>query len=295
MFEIILEGGVILENKLRELRNEKKLTLPQLSEKLNKAVNLNISPDALSKYERGDREPKLETWEKLAAFFKVSIPYIQGISKINFSTFKEVKLYVRKLLLNSFTNSIDETNQEINDALKEGGLVRPISKGGTYEDDFMDRFSIQFFKSFTLLYAEQKKFNNVQEYLDELKNFYTLYELDLIHSLGIYTDDDLVGFSYMSPEEFNSFVFSRSIEFYASLPIKTYLQKNYKVRDEFLNGLHDYIYNFIHTNKRLKSIDNVQEKSEIINEFEDIEAYAYEKFGASYDEDSEGYRFDNDV
>lgn len=65
-------------NRIRECRQNKKLTLKQLSEELAKH-DFKISADALGKYERSEREPKLETWIKLADFFNVSIPYIQGI------------------------------------------------------------------------------------------------------------------------------------------------------------------------------------------------------------------------
>lgn len=68
-----------MKNRIRELRSNQKLSLPQLSEELLKKVNLKISPDALSKYERGKREPKLATWQKLADYFDVSIDYIMGI------------------------------------------------------------------------------------------------------------------------------------------------------------------------------------------------------------------------
>lgn len=64
-------------NRLRELRKEKKLTLKEVSSQLEQN-NFKISPDALAKYERGDREPKLETWERLARFYNVSVPYLQG-------------------------------------------------------------------------------------------------------------------------------------------------------------------------------------------------------------------------
>lgn len=69
-----------MQNRLRELRKEKKLTLKEASEELKKN-NLNISADALAKYERGDRESKLETWQKLADFFNVPVDYLLGISK----------------------------------------------------------------------------------------------------------------------------------------------------------------------------------------------------------------------
>lgn len=64
-------------NRIKELRKEKKLTLKQLSEELAKQ-GYKITPDALSKYERGEREPKLNSWSKLANFFSVSIGYLQG-------------------------------------------------------------------------------------------------------------------------------------------------------------------------------------------------------------------------
>lgn len=71
-------------NRLRECRKNKKLTLKQLSEELAKN-NLKISADALGKYERGDREPKLETWIKLADFFDVPVSYLQGLSDHNYN------------------------------------------------------------------------------------------------------------------------------------------------------------------------------------------------------------------
>ena len=69
-----------MQNRLKELRHKKKLTLKEVSSQLEQN-NLKISPDALAKYERGDREPKLETWQKLADFFNVPVDYLLGISK----------------------------------------------------------------------------------------------------------------------------------------------------------------------------------------------------------------------
>ena len=42
-----------------------------------------MSSSRLSQYETGRREPKLETWQKLADFFGVSVPYLQGYAEIN--------------------------------------------------------------------------------------------------------------------------------------------------------------------------------------------------------------------
>ena len=59
-------------NRLKELRKEKGLTLKQMGQLLN------MLDSTLSQYENGRRRPKEETWKKLADFFDVSVPYLQG-------------------------------------------------------------------------------------------------------------------------------------------------------------------------------------------------------------------------
>lgn len=69
-------------NRIRQLRKDKKLTLKEAAEQLTN-FGLPITIDKLSKYERGKREPKLKTWQKLAEFFEVPVTYIQGISNVS--------------------------------------------------------------------------------------------------------------------------------------------------------------------------------------------------------------------
>lgn len=64
-----------MQNRIKELREKKGLSQEELAKKLN------ISQQAISLYEKGDREPKLETWQKLADFFNVPVDYLLGISK----------------------------------------------------------------------------------------------------------------------------------------------------------------------------------------------------------------------
>lgn len=59
-------------NRIKEIRQEKNLSQTDI------AKALGVTRQAISLYEKGDREPKLETWEKLADFFGVSVPYLQG-------------------------------------------------------------------------------------------------------------------------------------------------------------------------------------------------------------------------
>lgn len=45
----------------------------------------------MAKYERGDREPKLEMWHELARFFNVSVPYLQGFDEHKSNRLKELR------------------------------------------------------------------------------------------------------------------------------------------------------------------------------------------------------------
>ena len=66
-----------MKNRIKELRQKNNLTLKELGHKVGMADN------TLSQYETGKRNPKLETWQKLADYFNVSVPYLQGFININ--------------------------------------------------------------------------------------------------------------------------------------------------------------------------------------------------------------------
>ena len=66
-----------MKNRIKEIRESKGLTLEDVGKGVGLATN------TISRYETGKREPKLETWKKLANFFVVSVPYLQGYAEIN--------------------------------------------------------------------------------------------------------------------------------------------------------------------------------------------------------------------
>ena len=62
------------------------------------AKKVGVSNQLISFYERGKRNPKIETWQKLADFFDVSIPYLQGLSNIrNLDTFLDDEKFIKAI------------------------------------------------------------------------------------------------------------------------------------------------------------------------------------------------------
>lgn len=61
-----------MNNRIKELRKLKKISQKVL------VSNLEITQQALSNYEKEKRVPDQETWQALADFFNVSVPYLKG-------------------------------------------------------------------------------------------------------------------------------------------------------------------------------------------------------------------------
>lgn len=59
-------------NRLKELRKEKGLTLNKIQSKTG------INRGTYNNYENGKTEPNQKTWQTLADYFNVSVPYLRG-------------------------------------------------------------------------------------------------------------------------------------------------------------------------------------------------------------------------
>lgn len=60
-------------NRIRELRTEKNISQQKLADEIS------VTRQAISLFEKGERDPKLETWIKLAKHFGVHVGYLRGI------------------------------------------------------------------------------------------------------------------------------------------------------------------------------------------------------------------------
>lgn len=69
--------GEAVVNRLKELRQQAGLSLAEVGKGVGLATN------TISRYETGQREPKIEVWQKLADFFHVPISYLRGKSNPN--------------------------------------------------------------------------------------------------------------------------------------------------------------------------------------------------------------------
>lgn len=90
-------------NRIKKLRKAKNVTLVEMGKALD------IPRSTLSRYENEESERKQETWEKLANYFGVSVPYIMGlntaqnvnevsISKQEYDRLKEIERKYNKII-----------------------------------------------------------------------------------------------------------------------------------------------------------------------------------------------------
>ena len=109
-------------NRLKELRQKNNLTLKELGQKIGMANN------TLSQYETGKREPKLETWNKLAEYFNVPTSYLMGLSddvngwkewaeNTGYSV-KQIKDEIQRLIKTKRLDSSADIQYQIDQAVK---------------------------------------------------------------------------------------------------------------------------------------------------------------------------------
>lgn len=99
-------------NRLRELREERGYSLRELGEK----IGMNAS--VLGNYERGDRQPKIEIWEKIANFFDVPVAYLMGIS--NSRTNVDLFDFDKDSLPKESRKALEEINSFVTELIQEG-------------------------------------------------------------------------------------------------------------------------------------------------------------------------------
>lgn len=109
-------------NRIKELREKNNLTLRGLGKEVN------MSSSRISQYETGKREPKLETWNKLAEYFNVPTSYLMGLSddvngwkewaeNTGYSV-KQIKDEIQRLIKTKRLDSSADIQYQIDQAVK---------------------------------------------------------------------------------------------------------------------------------------------------------------------------------
>lgn len=109
-------------NRIKEVRKKKGLSLQQVAD----AVGL--GNNTISRYETGKREPKLETWNKLAEYFNVPTSYLMGLSddiegwdewaKNTGYSVKQIKDEIQRLIKTKRLDSSADIQYQIDQAVK---------------------------------------------------------------------------------------------------------------------------------------------------------------------------------
>lgn len=91
-------------NRLKELRQEKDLTLLELREELKDKQGITFSTSQLSSFENGKRSPRRkDAWELIADYFNVSVPYLLGYDN-------DFEKQIRIDVLNNVLNKLYQTH-----------------------------------------------------------------------------------------------------------------------------------------------------------------------------------------
>lgn len=179
-----------MSNRIKKLRLEKKISQQKLADEIG------VTRQAISLFEKGERDPKLETWIKLADYFGVSVSYLQGISEYKSFSNEDIienilktndnlvkilggQKSVKQMLLDKdsvrFIHA-SELNNEIHERdIKKLGLIK---KSMTFFDNIDDPVKSYAKDNFDTL-LEKNGENDFSSYL--LSSY-----LDLLISLAVY-------------------------------------------------------------------------------------------------------------
>lgn len=118
-------------NRLRQVRKNKGLTIKEVAE------DVGIADNTLQQYETEKREPKKETWIKLANYYCVPVAYLMGlpdglvqhINKTQTMTIDDVK----SNRLRELRKKLGFTRKQVSEDMKECGIDIPASTLSSYE------------------------------------------------------------------------------------------------------------------------------------------------------------------
>lgn len=239
------------------------------------AKKLKIARQSISKYENGDREPKLEMWKKLSDALDVSIPYLQGIQDDSTNKFINAlwQLYrIDDTSSYSIASSYDHYSKvkklngiSIDDYLDKDGYVSfPEMPPKEFKDDLfpiigkvIDRVTSDY------SYNDDFDWLSFNDWLDETDKENKTAEI--IYSAFYDTIDDLLNgdFNKQFEKDYKDFIKVCDDTFMLSYDLKRVLSPDTKfagtskVRklNELTKQIDEYIQVMEDTKKKISNID----------------------------------------
>lgn len=166
------------QNRIKQLRLERHKT----QKEVGKAIGL--SDRAIAHYEKGIREPKLETWIKLADFFNVPVSYLQGLSDHNYNDPVENA----RSFLNSHPNLADSSLDDAN-ASEIFNFMNPSDLNNQMRDSAIRQF--QQLVNLFLSKSDSKNWTEIRE--DQRKKM-----IKIVNSLDDKKIDEVVHYVSMA-------------------------------------------------------------------------------------------------
>lgn len=106
-----------MENRIRQLRDERNMTQVRMS------IELEVSQETISSYESGKHYPSVSNLIKLSSLFHTSCDYILGLSNVRLPYMKNELKEEETILLERYCR-LDERRKELLLAYLEGLLAR---------------------------------------------------------------------------------------------------------------------------------------------------------------------------
>lgn len=152
----------IVKNRIKQVRLEKRKTQKELA----KAVGL--SDRAIAHYEKGIREPKLETWIKLSDYLNVPISYLQGVSDDLFGWIdlekstgyskREIQQEINRLESNGIIHKNEPLQRKVYKSIESLEFHLPTSNQGVIK--FVERSINELQGKITNAFLEMPPVNN---------------------------------------------------------------------------------------------------------------------------------------
>lgn len=119
-----------LGNLLKQLREEKNLSMDKMIEDLKKLYSISIAKSTISKWENNKADPSMENAKILCNYFNISLDYLLGLSKYK-NKEEELEAHKSKLIefaknhnKNFYENNLLNNFNQLNDEGKKEAIKR---------------------------------------------------------------------------------------------------------------------------------------------------------------------------